>query len=449
MKKERVSFGSLLKFFLPLATTPLMIGLAHSIINTALARLPYPEASLAAFTIVRSIVMIIATSSLLNTQLVVSFLEGQQSYNYLKKFSWIMGFILFSILVVISYTSLGRWIMTNLIGLKGQREIEFGYKALRVACFLPLMQTLRNFYQGIALSLKKTRLYLPGIILRLIVITVFLWWSVKTQAVPGVIAGSLTWVAGIGIEGIFIFISLIFYYGSIKNSLKKLPRKSDNRPLLSEIIRFFLPLAVMMTVTAFLQPVIQGGIARGLSPTLSLAAYGVGWSLVALIAGPLRSLHQVALVFTDSLADNNWHQIKLFSLYIGLFLSLVIIILSLTPAGFWVLNSIIGVSVEIANISQKVMLAFGLFPLVSSFREAYWGVLMKQRNTNYIGLSKSINLLTVFSTLLIGIKYIHLEPAVIGALALTAGEIADSILIWYICTIRGKALGSWKFEVGD
>lgn len=428
---KAISYKKLFRFFFPLAATPIMIGLTHSIINAALARLPFPEESIAVFTVVKGIVMIISSPTLMSLQLVVTYVDDRDSYKQIIRFTWAVGGILFSLLMLLAYTPLGEWIFRNMIGLTADNQISFAYAALRIACFLPLVQVLRNTHQGIAIAVRKTNFFVPGIVLRLIIISLFLWYAVRTRLVLGVVAGSLTWVTGIGIEGFFILGSLIYYFNNLDLAIEKMPKRNKDNPVLAEIVKFFIPLGLMISLGAFLQPIIQSGIARSNLATQSLAAYGVAWGLIATISGPIGMLHQLSLVYTEGTGDINWKPVMNFSLLTGLVLLLIISVIALSPLGNWLLIDVIGVSDEIARIAQRVLLAFALFPLIRSFRESYWGLLMNRRTTSLIGIAKIVNIVVVASTIFFGILKLSVQPAVFGALAFTLGEGVESILIWY------------------
>ncbi len=431
VKEEELSLWSIFKFFLPLGATPFMIGLTHSIINAALARLPLPDLSIAIFTVTKGIIGIISVPTLISLQLVLTFVDNMESFQKTMRFILVSSFSLLSILFIIAYTPLGEWVLKTFFNLKDREQIEFAYLALRIGCFLPLVQLFRNSHQGLAVGLRQTKLLIPGIAIRLLSISIFLYWTVKTKMMLGITAGTTAWIAGIGIEGIFIFLILIYSYGSIKETINQLPKKNDQPLTYLELLKFFIPLGLMMSLGSSLQPFIQGGIARGPLATQALAAYGVSWSIVALLAGPLNSLHQLSIVFINQKDDPDWKNIQLFSFGIGLFITIIVLIFSLTPLGNLLFHQIIGVSKEISSISQKVMLSFALYPIIRSLREAYWGLLMKKRTTNMIAIAKTSNLLTVIIFLLISFSLTTVHPAVLGGLSFTIGELIETLFIWY------------------
>jgi hypothetical protein len=414
---------------------PIMISMTHNIINASLARLPLPGISLAIFTVVKSITNIANAPTLMSRQMIVSLVDDSQSYKLTRKFVWIMAVFLFMVLLMFGLTPLGDILLIDLIGIKDVQRVSLAKKALIITSLLPLVVLFRNIFQGLATGLKRTKIIVPGVMLRLIVITTFLWWVVKNEVLTGVIAGSVAWIAGIAIEGFLLLGFLIYLYQSPRQAAEEMPTHNQGQLSLNKIIKFFSPLAIMIILSKVLQPIIQSGIARGYSPTQSLAAYGVAWALVFLFSGSLRMLHQLSLVYTDRIGDPNWGKIKVFSIVAGLIVSVVMITVALTPIGYFILHRIIAVSKQVADLAQQTILAFSLYPLIRAFREAYWGILMRQRSTSLIAGAKIANLIIVSTTVLISLSIFSLSAtipaAVIGAIAFTLGELIETIYIWY------------------
>lgn len=433
-KKEKATYGGLLRFFIPLAIMPMMISMTHTIINASLARLPLPEMSIAIFTVVKSITNIANAPTIMSRQLIVSLIDSKKNYRYVRKFVWIMAFVLFGIILLFGLTSLGNFLLEDLIGIKDPKAVELAKSALVITSFLPIVVLFRNVYQGMATALKRTNIVIPGVLLRLILITTFLWWVVRTEVLTGVMAGSIAWIVGIAIEGLFIFGFILYFYKSPVQAAGEMPDHDQGDLNFLKVFKFFSPLALMILLTKVLQPIIQSGIARGQSPTKSLAAYGVAWTLVFLFSGSLRMLNQLSMVYTEKVNDANWYKVKRFSIMVGVVISIVMIISALTPIGYFLLHRVIAVSDVVTKLAQQTMLAFSIYPIIRAFRESYWGVLMKQRTTKVIARAKTANLIIVSLVIFIALGLFSLSTsipaAVVGAIAFTLGELLETIVIW-------------------
>lgn len=442
---EAVSYRRLLRFFLPLGLTPFMIASTHSIVNAALARLPSPEANLAVFAVVQALANAIKAPCLLARQTTLA-LVNRHSYRLIMRFVWAVCAFFTAALLVLGFTPAGGWVLRNVIGLTDPSHITLAYTALRFVALLPIVETLRNGYQGIAIGLESTAIMPIGTTVRLAGLCLFLWWAVSAQSIPGVVVGTLTWIVGIGVEGLFVVGYLMHRFGTLERSARHMPRRNGGSVSLGELFKFFIPLALMMSLAAWMHPVIQSGLARGDSAVRSLAAYGVALGLTVVVGGPISMLHQTAMVYAGGLDDPNWRRVKRFCLAVGGAISVITLVITLSPLGQWIMGTVMGVPAGVGTTAIQTWIAFAPHPLISSWREAYWGILMRQRRTSLIGLAKTANFAAVFGAVLALFgplqTMLPFEPAVMGALAFVTGEAVESVVVWYHATRRhGHAPG--------
>ncbi len=443
MKQEQdISMLQLTKFFIPLATMPIMISLSHNIINAALARFPAPELSLAVFTLLKAVTNIFNAPLHMSRQTILTLVNDKSSFKLITKFLWLVGGVMMLGVLILGTTPLGPWLLRNIIGLTESKKILLLQQALLVTSFLPLVVVLRNIPQALATGLEKTHILIPGVVIRVITITLFLWWSIRTSLLSGVMAGSLTWIVGVGLEGLTILVLLKYRLGTLPQIADEIADTQPEKLKLPKIIKFVLPLTAMVLLMRFIQPIIQSGIARAPGPaTTTLAAYGVAWGIVTLIRSPLRMLNQCILVYVDGMNDPRWPTVKKFSLLVGILISIIMLVIGLTPLGAWLLTTVMAVSTPIAELAQQVIAAFWLFPLIKAWRESFWGILMEKNTTGIISWAKGANVIAVISVMAAGaLLNFPLSTAVIGALAFTCGEGIESLIIWYYVTTNSCAL---------
>ena len=134
----------MLIFFVPLAVTPFFITIVHSLMNAAMARLPYPEVRITVLSVVKGISGVIRAPSGMFMQIIISMVDDRKSFWTTSKFIWSICGLIFAILFALGYTSLGGWVFRNIIGLRDPQTIRFGYISMRISCFLPLVATFRN-----------------------------------------------------------------------------------------------------------------------------------------------------------------------------------------------------------------------------------------------------------------------------------------------------------------
>lgn len=191
-KIDKIKYRELIKFFLPLAVMPIIIGISHNAINASLARLSFPEITLAVYAVAKSLTNIIKSPIHMTRQTVISLVDDQDSFNLVSRFIFSLGFFCFLIIASLAYTPLGEFVFKNIIGLKNSQEIKFAYQALSIMAFIPLVESIRNILQGLAISLKKTNLITPGVVVRIITISLILLWITINQSVNGITAAIST-----------------------------------------------------------------------------------------------------------------------------------------------------------------------------------------------------------------------------------------------------------------
>lgn len=433
--KQPLTYRRLAVFFLPLAATPLMIASTHTIANAVLARLPFPVLSLAVFSVVQAMTNTLKAPVLLTKETTVALVDGRDSLRLVARFAAGLALFFCLLLVSIAYTPLGAWFFRTVMGLKDPDSVAFAYAALRIACFLPLVEAFRNFFQGLAIGLRSTAMVSLGTGFRLVVISLISLWAVQTQSYPGVVIGAFIWTAGIGMEGLLLAAAFFMRFRSPAQAVKRMQPRAHKAVTPLQVLAFFLPLGAMMVMNTSLQPLIQGIIARSpVGPTEALASYGVAWGLLLIISGPLNMLHQVSLVFAQKPQGQDWDIVRRFCLFIGVCVSFAAVVVGLSPLGVWVMTVGIGVDPNIAQQARWVLVAFALFPVFRSWQELYWGLLMGARRTSVITAGKVLNLGTalVILTLAVAIPSVagRLPAAVAGGLAFSMGQGVESTFLW-------------------
>lgn len=446
-----LTYNQLLSFYLPLAVTPFLIASSHSLVNAAMARLAYPDLSIATFSVVQALANVIKSPGLLARELNVSLVDRTASLRLTNQFLFALAGFYVSILLVFGYTSLGEWFLQTVMGIHDPDVIAFAYIAMRIIWVLPIVEILRNRIQGLSIGLRRTGLVSMGTFVRLIVLALFLAWAVHNQSLTGIYVASVSWVVGIGIEGLFLGIFFKHNVGSTKEAAKMLPIRHEKALTIKTILTFFIPLALMVTLETFFQPYMQSAIARSpVNPTQSLAAYGVAWGLFMLIANPIRGLHQCSLVFLAEEGRTQFVRVRTFCLAIGGCLSGIAFVIGITPIGYWILRYVIGVTEPVAQIGRLVILAFFAYPVLRAWAEFHWGILMGERNTSVIGFAKVLNM----GSAIVGISLfigplqvlVPLPPAILGGITFTLGQAVESIYLWYYVT---KHQRSTVLDIGE
>ncbi len=425
----------MIAFFAPLAVTPILISSTHTITNIALARLPDPVLSLAVFAVVKGFMNAVKASGMISDHISLSLIDDRDSYIVATRFIWSLCLVLFALVSIVAFTPVGGYLLSGVLGLRDPRAVEFGYRVFRITVFLPFVEILRNSNRGLLIAREKTYLVSISTVARVVLISGFAVWAISSQRMIGVDAASIIWVGGIGVEGLVVLISVFVAFGSPMRAASLIPTRNKRALTTRGVWMFFSPLAVMITLHAAFQPVLQTAIAWSPSDsTVALAAYGVAWGLVLNVVAPLQMLHNCPVVFSAVPGSPNWKKVRRFCAFVGFSSAAALFVFSASPAGLWVLREVIGVSNDIAVESRAALVAFSVFPALWGVREAYWGALLHTQRTSVIGGGKMLNMAAVVLCLLFffgpAARVNPLSPAVTGVIALTIGEACETFFVY-------------------
>ena len=82
-----------------------------------------------------------------------------------------------------------------------------------------------------------------------------------------------------------------------------------------QLVRFMLPLVVMVLVQEFGEQVLNAGMARMPRATETLAGYGLAWGLTSFLSGALTQARQLGLVLVTH--KQAYWQVSRFVLAVG------------------------------------------------------------------------------------------------------------------------------------
>ena len=179
-------------------------------------------------------------------------------------------------------------------------------------------------------------------------------------------------------------------------------------------------------------PIINGGLARTVDPNLALTVFAVSWGLGMIFLSPFNIFHQVSLNFINRNNSINTKSVIRFSFLTAAISSSLLIIISFSNLGYYILNSIIGTTPEISLMSIDVLKLMSILPFWMVAREYYWGILMQRRNTRYILQAKAISLIAIVSVIALMVLFRPVNPAIIGVVALIGSEFAESLFLFIV-----------------
>ncbi|KAA3606780.1 MAG: hypothetical protein DWQ01_17340 [Planctomycetota bacterium] len=182
---ESLRIRSLLKFYIPLATTPLIIMFIQPAGTAAMSRMPHALESLAAWPAVYGLVFLARGTGFAFNEVVVALLRKPNAVKALTRFACILAAAMMTLLLVLSVTPLSGFWFKTLSGLPPELAETCSF-ALLFALLMPAYQAFQSLFQGALVHSRKTKPIFEGVVLYLCVSFLVLWWGTQWQRYTGI-----------------------------------------------------------------------------------------------------------------------------------------------------------------------------------------------------------------------------------------------------------------------
>ncbi len=203
------------------------------------------------------------------------------------------------------------------------------------------------------------------------------------------------------------------------------------------IFRFWIPLALMWLMMAVEQPLLAGVIARMDDPVLELASFGITFSLALLIEAPIIML----LTASTALAKGkqSYGQLLRFTTLLSGVLTVLHLVIALTPAFAWLVGTVIGAPEALIEPSRQAFLLMFPWTAAVAYRRLWQGVMIRFGKTDQVGLTTVVRLIATTAVAITGLIWGFLPGAALAGLALSVGTIAGAVVayIWTRPILRG------------
>lgn len=206
----------------------------------------------------------------------------------------------------------------------------------------------------------------------------------------------------------------------------------DNKTTLSyrQIFFFWLPLAATWLMMAAEGPFLAAIIARLAAEEINLAAYGVAYAFALVAESPVIMLMSASTALCRD--RESYRQLRNFSFALSLIVTLLLGLFLLPPVFNLVILQLIGLPYEVATLTHSALFFLLPWPGIIGIRRFYQGVLIAQHKTRRVAIATLLRMITMASSALFLYLYGSLPGAVIGAIALSAGVITETLLTRYL-----------------
>ncbi len=193
-----------------------------------------------------------------------------------------------------------------------------------------------------------------------------------------------------------------------------------------QIFRFWLPLAATWLMMAVEGPFIAAIIARMGAEAVNLAAYGVAFAFALVAEAPVIMLLSSATALCKDRIS--YRRLRHFSIALSLAVTLALALFLLPPVYDLVVRSIIGLPAEVADLTRTALFVLLPWPGAIGLRRFYQGVLIAGHNTRRVAVATVFRLAFMSTTAVLCYLTTSISGAIIGALALSSGVVAETLM---------------------
>ena len=422
----------ILRFWLPLEATWLMMAVEGPFLAAVIARLPGPTENLAAFGVAAALAWIIESPIIMMLSASNALCRDRIAYHKLRRFSFTLNGVVTVIMLALVTPPVFRVVVLGIMGLPPEVAGLAG-RAIGLLIFWPAAIGFRRFYQGILIRSGRPQAVTWGTVIRLSTMAVTGLLLALAAKLPGASVGAGAMGAGVIAEGAASWVMA-------RSTLRALNRQPDEfcdfgRELtMARIRRFYAPLALTSFLSFFINPLTSYFMARGRQPIESLAVLPVIVGLAFMFRTAGISLQEVVIAL---IGDEGGHRAELarFSKQVAAFSTLALAAVVFTPLATVWYHAVSGLSSELSVFAFLPGALLVLLPLLETTQSYQRAVLVRSHKTGPIGTAVAVQLAlttAVFAATIFGFR---MAGAPTTGIALTAGYIAGNVVLY---VLRGK-----------
>jgi len=426
-QSQPVSLGSLWREFLPLSLSDVTMACGDPMMTTTLAYLPDAQNNLAAVGIAKSLAIFFESPIIMILHAANALAGSQDSRKALWRFTLFVGAGLTCLLSLLGLPMIFNFVGVSLLGIPSAMLATVSQVLLLMGGW-PFAIAWRRYFQGLLIYHGQSRAVAKASILRLFTLALVLTGGFFLPISGGILAG-LALISGVVVEAIAVTIFARLSGATIPPQIEQpnLPRN------LAQVWKFYLPLANSMMVVWGGSAILISILARAEDSTIAIAAWSAAWGLVLVIANSTRMVQQMVIKYRHQVSDR---QLLSFAISVGAACSSLLLLMSVTPIGYRIVQSFIGNDIILANSIKPVLLICTIVPLFVALQNATQGFLVSENRTGHVNLSTWLGT----GTLLI-IATFAINKGMNGAMAAAIAMIT-SMLVEVTCLLWKRAAKS-------
>lgn len=413
----------ILRFWLPLASTWLMMACEGPFLAALIARLPDPRYNLAAYGVAFAMAIIIEAPVIMMLGAATVLVDGRNSYIHLRRFTMILNVLMTLGMLVLVATPAYELVLQGWIGLDA-RIAQLTRGAMAILLPWPAAIGYRRFHQGLLIRSGSTRLVAYGTAVRLTSMTATALVVFLVSDLPG------AWIAACALSmGVLVEAAVVRYLANSEVRYLNSADAPTGTPLTyGDIWRFYLPLAWTSVVGLAAHPMVTFFMGHAVGSLESLAVLPVINALTFIFRALGLAYQEVVIAILGRSASNRGAVMR-FAASLGLATSIGLAIIVATPLSKLWFQTLSGLDAELYQFALLPACILIPLPALSVLLSLQRGVLMHSRNTRPITWATVAEIATIATILILLVVQKEVFGAVAAAAAFLGGRLMGNLVL--------------------
>ena len=412
----------ILAFWLPLASTWLMMAAEGPYLAAIIARLDRPTENLAAFGVAFAFAIIIEAPVIMLMAAATTLVRNRHSYFALRRFAYALSAILTGVQAIAVLPPVFAWIADG-VGLPPD-VARLAHQGLAIMLPWSIAIGYRRFRQGLLIRQNLTRRVAYGTALRLVTMSLVAMVASRYPSLQGVHVGTVALASGVVVEAVA---SRWMTRDVVSMLIDGHLDQAISTPLTQRAIAsFYLPLALTSVLAMAIQPMVTFFMGQSRFPLESLAVLPVIHGLTFMFRAIGLSYQEVGIALLGA-QWQHYRQIRNFACGLAMIAAAGLGLIAYTPlAAIW-FQDISGLPPELSALAFLPVQIMTLLPAGSVWMAFQRAVLMHARKTTSITWAAVAEVVTVIAVLAITIHALAWVGAVAAATAILLGRFVGNL----------------------
>jgi hypothetical protein len=408
----------ILRFWLPLAATWLMMAIEGPFLAAVIARLAEPTYNLAAYGVAFSLALVVEAPVIMLLSAATALARNRGSYLRLRNFTNGLNAAVTAIMLVAVLPPVFTLLAVDVIGLPAEVASRT-HVALVILLPWPATIGFRRFYQGVLIRHNMTRRVAYGTVVR---VAAMLGTAIALAGRPGIEGawvGAAALTMGVSLEAVA---SRFMAAGAIRDLLEAGGEPGGAASTYLRLTRFYYPLALTTILSLGIHPLVTFFVGNSRAAIESLAVLPVIGGLVFIFRS-LGLSYQEAAIALEGDDHEGYPALRRFAFRLGLGVAGAMSLIAWTPlAEIW-FRDVSGLSEELVRFALVPTRILAVMPGLTALLSFQRAVAVVRDTTEAITHATLFEVAGVFAVLWLAITRLDAVGAVAAAAALLIGRI--------------------------